>query len=84
MDEVSESAPAAASAMTVTSAPAAPAPAMPATTSAPATAQILDSTSTPLIDMSLEMGAAQSVEAPAPKKRKVAAPAVVSDSISDK
>jgi hypothetical protein len=49
---------------------------------------VLNSTSAPLIchDTSLAKGAAQSAdsEAPALKKRKVAAPAVVSESISDK
>jgi hypothetical protein len=45
---------------------------------------MLDSASAPLIDTSLAKGAAQSAEGPAPKKRKVAAPAIVSDTISDK
>ena len=85
MDEVSaDSAPPVASA--TSSAPPMSAPAMSVTTLASATAEMLDSTSAPLIDMSLAKGAAQSADAPqaAPKKRKVAAPAIVSDSISDK
>lgn len=61
------------------------APAMSATTLAPTTAVgMVDSTSAPLIDASLAKGAAQLAEAPAPKKRKVTAPATVSDTISDK
>jgi hypothetical protein len=63
--------------------------AMSVTALASGTAEMLDSTSAPLIDKSLAKGAAQSSEAPepsqpAPKKRKVTAPAIVSDSISDK
>ena len=41
-------------------------------------------TSAPLIDTSLAKGTAQSAEAPAAKKRKIAAPAVMSNAISDK
>ena len=80
MDEMS--APPAASA--TTPALATSAPAMTVTTSAPATAAGTDSTSAPLIDTSLAKGTAQSAEAPAAKKRKMAAPAVMSNAISDK
>jgi hypothetical protein len=42
------------------------------------------STSAPPMDALLTEGPPQSADGPAPKKRKVAAPAVVSKSISDK
>jgi hypothetical protein len=78
MDEAS--APLAAS--VTTSAPATSAPAMSAMTLAPAmAAQMLNSTSALLIDTSLTKGAAQSAVAPAPKKWKVAAPAIVIQSV---
>ena len=81
MDEVLASL----AASVMTSAPATSALTMSATTSALATAAgMLDSTLALLIDTSLTKGAAQSAEAPALKKRKVAAPAIMSDSISDK